>query len=205
MLEYMLKFKFEEIAGIIALFFSFVSILYSYKGIKHSKYVEIITGQRIRWIDVLRKDFSKILTLAILLRRFNDQADSAKEFEETDEFYNLEPEERLEAYKELQDIKTNKKMIIKEATNRDTINTIELAILKLNENDDKDLIEKLEILKTAFLIKDYKPISDDFVYRLRILIKKLLKNEWEKVKKEVRKGGILNGKRRKNKENSFWS
>lgn len=206
MIEYIKSLKPEEIAGLIALVISLFSIVYTYKGIKHSKYVETITDQRIKWIDTLRNDFSKVLTLAVLLRRFNDSAESAEYFEETNEYYELEPEDRYEVDEEISEIRKKRKILIKESTDRETINTIELAILRLNENDDKVLIDKLEVIKNGFLKKEYDKITDKFVENLRYLIKELLKKEWERVKFEVRKGGFVNVKGNKTKKtDTFWN
>lgn len=192
MIEYIKGLKIEEIAGLIALVISVISILYAYKGIKHSKYVETITNQRIKWIDILRSDFSRILTLAILLKSLNDQDESASSFMSSNEYNELELEDKDSIDEQISNTKKKKKEIIKKISEGESINTIELAILRLNDKDDKDLIEKLEIMKNCFLKGSYKSITDVFIVKLRSSIKQLLKNEWEKVKLEVKRGRLVN-------------
>lgn len=196
--------KFETIISILATIISIAAVIYTYKGVKISKYIETITNQRIIWIDKLRSDFAHIITLAVMLRRFSEENSSADTFLETDEYFMLDPWDRDDADQSIADIREKHRIIIKDTYTKDTINKIENSILKLNAVDDKNLIDKLEILKNAFLRREHNSITEKYISQLKKDVKQLLKNEWEMVKLEVRKGGFVNAQNTSSKHKAFW-
>lgn len=198
------SFSLEQITSVIAVILSISAILYSYKGIKVTKYIETITNQRIQWIDSLRKDLSQILTFANLYKQFLRDAEATTWWIESDEYFQQEPEEMAESDAEIIIRKDKKKKIIAEVKKSENINIIELVILRLNDIDDSILLERLEKLKNAFLENKNEIITDGFIIELRKEIKILLKSEWERVKLEVRKGGNINAWKNRPKKTVFW-
>jgi len=79
-----------------------------------------------------------------------------------------------------------------EIQNYEISTKIELSILGLNDNDDDYLIRILTKLKKIYQERNYGDVNDDLIITLRNEIKKILKAEWEKVKKETIKGGLIN-------------
>ena len=192
-----------SLSALVALLLSILAIIFSYKGVKVTKYIETITSQRIKWIGELRNDLSKVLTLAILFRKFKNAAAATDEWLESDEYFRLDHEERYEVDAEIDELKRHRTSIVGRVRGDNTINIVELAILRLNDVDDVKLIELLERLKEAFISNNDREISDEFIVELRTEIKTLLKTEWETVKSEVSKGGKVNRWRR-NVDESFW-
>jgi len=199
-----IRMSVEQIISMLALILSVIAIVFSYKGIKVTKYIETITNQRIKWIETLRNDLSRIVTFAVLYKRFKEDAEATAWWVESDEYFRLDPQERSDTDEEIENIKDKRKRIISEVKKSENINVIELAIIRLNETDDIVLIQKLEALKQAFLLNKEEIVTDDFIIELRNEIKKLIKVEWERVKLEVRKGGNINGWKGKTKRSSFW-
>lgn len=184
MLE-LIKRNFSNIVSAVAVCISFFSIVYARKNIKSQKYIDTITRQRILWIDTLRSDFSDILAHIEKIRycHYIEEHDLKVGFEEGSE------DERY-SYSEF--IKLNNKEKNKlEVKNYNITTKIELSILRLNDKDDFELIKKLTGLKKIYQERDYNRVNDDLIVTLRGEIKKILKNEWEKVKSETIKGGII--------------
>lgn len=85
-----------------------------------------------------------------------------------------------------------------DADNSSFIRCIDSVIMKLNvqNENDKELIQILEDAKfLPFGLYD-KKIIEAKMNKLKHLMRQTLKNEWERVKKEVQKGGLVNGKRK---------
>ena len=78
------------------------------------------------------------------------------------------------------------------------IRKIDLSIMRLNQSDDAELIAALEKSKGYVLSADYDFNKiERFIKKLRSEVSIVLKKEWEKVKQEVKKGGLINEKRTK--------
>ena len=189
----------SNIAGITAfcaMVVSFIAVVYTRSNIKVQKYIDTITIQRIKWIDTLRNDLSDIIS-GIYLASYCEQ-----KLNEYDEFMDnvgpdtLEQKISLEKYGDkLNELKNKLKSEINKI---ELIRKIDLSIMRLNQTDDKKLIATLEKSKDYVLAEDYdfKKI-EEFIRELRKEVSIVLKNEWEKVKQEVKKGGLINEKRTK--------
>lgn len=180
----MFKEYITNILSCVAIVVSFAAIIYARKNIKTQKYIETITKQRISWIDTLRNDFSDILAHSetISYCKYVEQIDDKVGFEGNPD------EER--GYNEFIKSMISEKIRL-ESLNLNIVAKIELSILRLNENDDSKLIEQLEDLKEIYRKRNYSQINEKVIRDLRTEIKIILKSEWEKVKSETVKGGIV--------------
>jgi hypothetical protein len=202
----MIKFILELIqnninttVSFLAVFISLLTIRYTRKNIKTSKYIETITQQRIKWIDTLRNDFSEILAQSVVLKFTYDVKEMDELVGQPDNISS--PLEQFQ-YDEFVSDNINE-LSIREKNNFIIISKIELAILRLNDKDDIELLKILKLLKKLVLSKRYTEIDDGLLDKLRNSIKILLKNEWEKVKKEVTKGGNLIASKKKLSDKYF--
>lgn len=189
----------NNIAGITAfcaMAVSLLAVLYTRSNIKVQKYIDTITMQRIKWIDTLRNDLSDIIS-GIYLVGYCEQ--KVKEYD--DFMDNVGPDTREQAISldkygdELNELKNKLKSEINKI---ELIRKIDLSIMRLNQADDAKLIAALENSKVHVLTADYdfnKIVG--FIKELRTEVSIVLKNEWEKVKQEVKKGGLINEKRSK--------
>lgn len=177
---------------------SLLALFYARNNIKMQKYIDVVTAQRIKWIGELRADFSAILSYVYLSTYIEDVADkwqfvfdeNVEEFYGDDEGY----------YSVLDNIKRLRHAKMSESTPEnyaEFIRRIDLCILKLNPSDSRDekLIEELEKFKLVPF--DHRPgILKELLVKIRNTMSEILKCEWERVKKEVQKGGLVNGKRK---------
>jgi hypothetical protein len=183
-----MKIYFSNIVSILAVCISLLTIIYTRKNIKSQKYIDTVTKQRILWIDTLRNDFSCILAHVEKIRY-------CRKIEEIDINVGFEPENgsEVERFEYDEFIKLNQEEKKKlEIQNYEISTKIELSILGLNDNDDDYLIRILTKLKKIYQERNYGDVNDDLIITLRNEIKKILKAEWEKVKKETIKGGLIN-------------
>jgi len=200
----LLNLNFTDVSASIALILSILAILFTYKSVKITKFIETITNQRINWISTLRDDFSKILTLLLQFKRFKKFAKDTEWWLESDAYFEMNPEQIFDLHEEIKEREKQKNIIVLKAKQTETITLIELLILRLNEVDDINLISMLELTKDSFLENDDTDLSEKFIDQMKSEIKQLLKFEWERVKQEVKKGGHVHAKR-KNKSDIFWS
>jgi hypothetical protein len=187
----------ENITGITAfcaMAVSLLAVLYTRSNIKVQKYIDTITMQRIKWIDTLRNDLSDIIS-GIYLASYCDQ-----KLSEYDDFmYHVGPDSHEQGVSlskygdELNELKSKLKSDISKI---ELIRKIDLSIMRLNQTDDVKLIDTLEKSKKLVLSADFDLDKiEEFIKELRLEVSIVLKNEWEKVKQEVKKGGIINEKR----------
>ena len=178
---------------------SLLALFYARKNLKMQKYIEVVTAQRIKWIGELRADFSAILSYVYLSTYVKDVADIWQS--NFDEYGGDAFDGDDEGYYSTQDNIKNFREAKKSASTPENyaefIRRIDLCILKLNPSDsrDEELIEELE--KFKLIPYDHQPETlKDLLMKIRNMMSEILKCEWERVKQEVRKGGLVNGKRK---------
>jgi len=175
---------------------SFIAILYTRNNIKVQKYIETITNQRIKWIDTLRNDFSDIIS-GIYMINFSDSS-----IAKYDEYMHEEGPQDFEHAVQLDDYKKRLDELVdkfkKDVSKVDLMRKIDLSIMRLNQDDDSVLISKLEESRELVLerCEDFNK-TKTLISELRAEMTRILKNEWEKVKHEVRKGGFVNVRKQK--------
>jgi hypothetical protein len=188
-----------NIAGITAfcaMAVSFIAVVYTRSNIKVQKYIDTITIQRIKWIDTLRNDLSDIISGIYLASYCEQKLNEYDEFMDNVGSDTREQQISLEKYGDkLNELKNKLKSEINKI---ELIRKIDLSIMRLNQTDDKKLIATLEKSKDYVLAVDYDFNKiEGFIRELRSEVSIVLKNEWEKVKQEVKKGGLISEKRTK--------
>ena len=177
---------------------SLLALFYARKNLKMQKYIDVVTTQRIKWIGELRSDFSAILSYVYLSAYVEEVADKWQFYfdECIEDFYDDE------GYYSVQDnIKRLRQAKTSESTPEnyaEFIRRIDLCILKLNPSDSRDekLVEELEKFKLVPFGDYEKGKLDKLLIKIRDMMTEILKIEWERVKKEVQKGGLVNGRRK---------
>ncbi|MGE4309158.1 hypothetical protein [Bacteroides sp.] len=157
-------------SGVLA---TYISQRSARKNLKTSQYVNVVTAERIRWIENFRLDFS--LLLSSVLFYINNQENLISEnggYNRTNDEYELSSR-----------IKDEYKYIL----GRSAI--VEKSIilkLKLNPNQDVEIIQYLDEIINTFSDMSKEVASADVDYN--DLVRKcqdMFKIEWEKVKTET--------------------
>ncbi|WP_405323889.1 hypothetical protein [Fibrobacter sp.] len=200
--------KYATALSICAMLLSIISLIYNRKNVKMQQYVNTITNERIKWIGTLRNDFSNIISYIFLTVYVEKDAEEWEEnyednfFLEHDDPENISMEDDIE-YREVKErIRAYQSMgrnVKNDRNNSNFIKCIDSVVMKLNDQDenDKELIHILEDAKfLPFGLYEKKTIEVK-IKKIKNVMRKTLKNEWERVKKEVQKGGLVNGKRKK--------
>lgn len=161
------------------------------RNIKTSKFIDVVTTERIKWLTTIRNEVSEIVSIIMNTLIFYEAEIKNIELENpTEETMNDENYEFQQHYFDSLTNRAFKNNVLPELKDI----TSKLTLLKLRFNPDEDLIT-LELLDyfTDFYQKKYKTetdikIASDKIDALISNIQKMLKKEWEKVKKES-KGG----------------
>lgn len=176
------------IATIISSSVALINIYSTKRSFKISNYVNVITSERIKWLDIIRNEVTKILAQINLVIN-----DIEEEYEGILAECNANSETDL--CRDILNIPKNNilssdKSIWKE---QDFIEHLYLLKLRLNPKEDKEIIEIINYYISFFSKSEYSDsdIKEARKYNIRWieLIQQLLKDEWEKVKKET-KGNI---------------
>ncbi|MFY7936219.1 MAG: hypothetical protein ACOVOQ_02475 [Flavobacterium sp.] len=178
------------IAGILLTFgATILGHYFTRRNIKTSKFIDVITTERIKWLTTIRNDVSEIVALITNTLIFYE--DNLKQRELENPSQQTMDGENYEYHKHYFDcltknaFKVNVQPELKDLTSK-------LTLLKLRFNPKEDL-KTLEIL--GYFIKfyqtKYKTESDlktanEKIDQLLINIQDMLKQEWEKVKKETK-------------------
>ncbi|SRR5690554_4577372 len=181
------------LTGLVA---SAVTVWITRKNLKTTKYIETITSERIKWIQVVRNDFNDLIS-SLLIHLNNteylDNLHDEKIRQDHTEFlvgaYREDTDEGLQEYSKLNRSILNVESAISKTLTRSEIASKALLIkLKLNPKDDIEVIKDLD--KIVDFFSDYSKIMKEFDINLKLTVEKtqnLLKREWDKVKDEVRK------------------
>ncbi|MDP4183780.1 MAG: hypothetical protein Q8862_01290 [Bacteroidota bacterium] len=176
--------------GVILTFIgTMVTIYYTRRNLKTTKYIDTVTSERIKWLDTIRNDITNLImnihfTLKVYSENFREIENETRDFEN-----NIEAQ--MEAQQRYFDTPTSsalgrQKMLWSEG---DFIKYLYVFKLRLNPNEDKNIIEIIDYFIKFYTESEYKsaseiPIAREKVITLVELTQSLLKDEWEKVKKE---------------------
>ena len=176
----------ETIAAFIAIIVSSIALVYARNNIKITKYIETITEQRIRWIEIVRNDLSSVISDLSILCYISKYHSELYDFDMNVGFDSAE--ESRDAY----DHSKNLKEINIKKTTIKLINKIDISLFKLNSNEDQKAIKLLKSIEDKILRENFIEIIDENqIEDLSKEITKILKREWEKVKIEVKKGNVI--------------
>ena len=161
---------------------------------KTTKFIETITIERIRWIQIVRDDFTGLISSILIhlnnTEYLNELKDEKIRQEHTEYLvgaYRENTDEDLQEFSRLNnDILNVEHAISKTLTRREIASKALLIKLKLNPKDDIEIIKDLD--KIIDFFSDYSKNMKEFDLNLNIVVEKtqnLLKREWDKVKFEV--------------------
>jgi hypothetical protein len=172
--------------GVILTFIaSILTIYFTRKNLKTSKFIDTITSERIKWIEKVRLEISEIyaelqeyLKLKYLL--FSNEV----KVNESQDIENILSQ--IDKLKDNSAISRDLERISK----ADLIKKLQLLKLRLNPIEDTEMISILDSYISLLLIGGSVEKFEEgwnMLSRLVELTQKMLKNEWEKVKKETKK------------------
>ncbi len=181
------------ISGIIA---SFITMKFTRENLKTTKYIDTITSERIKWIQLVRSDLTELVSSILIHQKNTDHLNDLIEdkiiqddeisfsFRDPDSFTPYE----LAKINDLQrDIDQTEKIIKAVMTRNEIVNKAILLRFCFNSNEDSEIISQLNLIIDNFADSSIKmkDLKIDIV-ELTEKAQQVLKNEWEKVKSEVR-------------------
>jgi len=193
-------FKYILPIGVIFTFIgTMMTVFYTRKNIKMTKYIDTITSERIKWIENLRNNLSTLLSWLIVyasnIDRLNLFSEIFDELENQELSENPYGDEVSSSYivREMIENKKNKESILKELeeiTKEKLIEKIYLIKLSLNSKSDSKMVNLLDILLDVFVlnIKETERSFNSIIKEFVEISQLILKAEWEKVKSETKNG-----------------
>lgn len=176
-------------SGVIA---AFVAQFYTRKNLKTSQYINVITSERIKWIQDVRDEFSVLLSSVILYLLNSDKVVHESAFMITQELLDVACEEEIQdmAY-DFQKKKSVSNIIQDEFENalskREIVEKSILLKMKLNPKEDVEIISILDDIINTFSIVSFDVSFQGIRYEeLVTCCQNMFKREWEKVKEETR-------------------
>lgn len=147
------------IATFISSIATILNIYYTRKNLKTSTYIDVITSERIKWLDIIRKEVTNIITQINIVIN-----DIEKEYEERLTECNANPE--VDLCRDIFNIPKNNilshgKSIWKE---QDFIEHLYLLKLRLNSKEDEEIIKIINYYISFFSKSEY---SDSDIKKAR--------------------------------------
>ena len=181
------------LTGVVA---SILTVWFTRKNLRTTKYIDTITTERIKWIQIVRNDFNELI--ASMMIRINN-SDHLRELknekirQEHTEYligaYHESTDEDLQEFSELSEKAEHIENEINNVMTRsEIVNKALLIKLKMNPEDDVEIISDLNRIVEYF--SSYSNEIKLFDLDLNSTVDKvqsLLKKEWDKVKVEVSK------------------
>ena len=167
-----------------------VTIYYTRRNLKTTKYIDTITSERIKWLETIRNEVSNIITnIHFTLKIYSD---NIKDRESEINSYENNIEAQYEAQMRYFDTPTSSALGQKKDiwSQSDFIWFLHLFKLRLNPIEDKKIIEIIDYFIKFYAESEYKsskeiPEAKEKVKQLVEQTQELLKLEWEKVKDET--------------------
>ena len=179
-----------------------VTIYYTRRNLKTSKYIETITTERIKWIEKLRKDISQLVSwltiytfnkneILKLEKRDNSLMENGYFDHDADSFVpNSMDEKEITIIEKEIDFYNKELNTISREKIVEKINLIKLRFNPIDDNEATFLLDRLineVIMVDKFTAKSHiiaQEIMDNFIN----ITQGILKSEWDKVKRETKKG-----------------
>lgn len=158
-----------------------ISSIVARKNLKTSTYINVITSERIKWLDIIRNEVTNIITqINLVINNIEEEYDAlAPTDSENDPCQYLIPKIR---------VLSPDKIIWKE---QDFIGHLYILKLRLNPKEDLEIISIIDYYIIFFSKLEYSSHdigkSRELITKWVGLTQELLKKEWEKVKKETLK------------------
>jgi hypothetical protein len=184
----------SALTGLIA---SILTIWFSRKNLRTTKYIETITNERIKWIQIVRSDLTELVSSILIHLKNTDYLAELENKKESQDYTNYvvsrEPDsysdDELHDYSELQkNIEQTENALNNVLTRSEIVNKATLLKLRFNPIEDIDIINQLDLIIVDF--SDYSKQAKKIKINITELTNKsqhVLKREWDKVKLEVNK------------------
>lgn len=168
---------------------TFFNIYYTRKNLKTSKYIDVVTTERIKWLSIIRSEVSELISIiSETLIIFNNEIESIESQNLSEDYVNSQNHSyQIHSL----DALTKNALVIKDKVDYRELNTkLNLLKLRFNPHEDVTIISKINYF-IAFYKNEYTESKDVDKANLELQllvenIQKMLKNEWEKIKKESR-------------------
>lgn len=182
-------------SALTGLITSSFAIWYTRKNLKTTKFIETITAERIRWIQIVRNDLTELVSSVLIHLKNTDYLKNLTFEQERREYSNYvvsrEPDsftdDELEEYADQKmNISNSKKAFSESLTRFGIVKKATLLKLRFNPEDDIDIINYLNLIIENFA--DYSKPTKDININIKEFTEKsqqVLKKEWDKVKREV--------------------
>jgi len=183
-------FKYILPIGVILTFFgTMINILMTSKNIKSTKYIDTITSERIKWIDIIRNEVTNIIVNINFTLKIYSENIKDREYEINN--YEQNPEVQLETQLRYFDDKTSNALLKEKPiwSESDFVKYLYLLKLRLNPKEDIEIIEIIDYFIKFYNDSEFKSAVEipEVQKKINLLIdktQKLLKQEWEKIKQE---------------------
>lgn len=191
MLEIIKEFikDFLPLGVLLTFLISLVNIYITTKTQKKTKFIDTITSERIKWLEIIRNESSHIISE--LTEYSNSILAQIEDIKNTDPSENRTIEVNFEYQKNYFNAKNSSVLSSKKLwTKSEFIKNLNLFKLRLNYIEDIEIIKILDrfigLIKLEYLNEnDINNLDKDlelFIQNIQIV----LKDEWEKVKKETK-------------------
>jgi len=182
-------------SALTGLITSLITIWYTRKNLKTTKYIDTITTERIKWIQIVRTDLTELVSsILIHLNNSNYLNELTSEKERRDYCdYVVSREANSYSDDELQenaDLRRNIVLTENELNNvlnrGEIVKKATLLKLRFNPNEDIDIINLLNLIIENFAncSKQMNEMQIN-ITELTDKSQQVLKREWDKVKREV--------------------
>lgn len=190
------------ISVLLTFFGTMITIYYTRRNLKTTKYIETITSERIKWLTIIRNEVTSLITnihftLKIYSENIQDRENEIKNYED-------DIDVQIKAQSRYFDTPTSSALGQRKEiwSQSDFINNLYLFKIRLNPKEDKVIIDLIDYFIRFYAESEYKsadeiPEAREKVKHLISHTQELLKQEWEKVKKESR-GNLRIRKRQRN-------
>lgn len=178
------------IATILTFIVGIANIFYTRKNLTTSKFIEVITSERIKWLDVMRTESSSLISWILnSLEVYKNQIEYIESEHPTEDSMNSATYEYQQNYFNstinIAFVEEQKKW-----TQADLTRYLHIFKLRLNPKEDREILVIIDYfinLYSSKYISDTEiKIAEQNIISLTSKIQVLLKNEWEKVKKETK-------------------
>lgn len=168
-----------------------LTVYYTRRNLKTTKYIDTITSERIKWLDTIRNEVTNIITnIHFTLKIYSDDI---KDRENQIKNYEEDIDAQYEAQLRYFDTTTSSALGEKKEiwSQSDFIKQLYLFKLRLNPDEDIKIIEILDYFIRFYAESEYKsskeiPEARENIKKLIAHTQTILKDEWEKIKKESR-------------------
>jgi hypothetical protein len=176
---------------------SYVTILYTRKNLKTSKYIDTITTERIKWIQIVRADLTELVSSILIILKNSEYLNSLKFEKDRREYCDFVVSRDPDSYSD-DELKDNADLSRNIALTEKGFNNIltrsgivmKATLLKLRFNpiEDLEIIDYLNLIIEEFADYSKQPSQIQInITELTDKAQRVLKKEWDKVKREVNK------------------